>query len=68
MSDGPREPRTRDGSDPVPDAPPAGAAASGDPGDEVDGTTPRGTLFTLMIYIMVLAGMWGVLYWTMLSR
>lgn len=30
--------------------------------------TPRGTLFVLMIYLMVLAGMWGVLYWTMLSR
>lgn len=68
MSDAPREPRTHDGSDPVPDAPPAGAAAPGEPGDEVDETTPRGTLFTLMVYIMVLAGMWGVLYWTMLSR
>lgn len=30
--------------------------------------TPRGTLFAMMVYIMVLAGMWGVLYWTMISR
>lgn len=31
-------------------------------------STPRGTLFVLMIYIIVLAGMWGVLYWTMVQR
>ncbi len=36
--------------------------------DEMDEVTPQGTLFTLMVYIMVLGGMWGVLYWTLLSR
>ncbi|MCA9772535.1 MAG: hypothetical protein KC466_09000 [Myxococcales bacterium] len=36
--------------------------------DDVDDVTPLGTLFVMMVYIMVLAGMWGVLYWTMLSR
>ena len=30
--------------------------------------TPRGTIFVMMVYIIILAGMWGVLYWTMLSR
>lgn len=38
------------------------------PDEPVDDVTPLGTLFVMMVYIMVLAGMWGVLYWTMLSR
>lgn len=28
---------------------------------------PVGTLFVLMIYIMVLAGMWGTMYWILLE-
>ncbi|MDT8435385.1 MAG: hypothetical protein RRA92_01395 [Gemmatimonadota bacterium] len=29
---------------------------------------PLGTLFLLMIFLMVLAGMWGALYLTLLGR
>lgn len=35
---------------------------------EGDDVTPRGTLFLLVVYVMVLAGMWGVLYFTMINR
>ena len=35
---------------------------------EDDDVTPRGTLFVMVVYIMVLAGMWGVLYFTMINR
>lgn len=35
---------------------------------EGDDVTPRGTLFVLMVYIMVLAGMWGVLYFMLINR
>lgn len=29
---------------------------------------PTGTLFVMMIYLMVLAGMWGAIYWLFLER
>lgn len=29
---------------------------------------PTGTLFVLTLYIIVLAGMWGAVYWIMLQR
>lgn len=43
----------------VPEGP--GEATAGERG-------PVGTLFFLMIYVMVLAGMWGTMYWILLSR
>jgi hypothetical protein len=36
------------------------------PEDEERG--PVGTLFVLLLYLMALAGMWGTLYWLLLSR
>jgi len=32
------------------------------------GQEPVGTLFVLMVYVMVLAGMWGTMYWFMVTR
>lgn len=29
---------------------------------------PTGTLFVMMLYLMVLAGMWGAIYWMFLER
>lgn len=29
---------------------------------------PRGTLFVLTLYVMILAGMWSAVYWIMLQR
>ncbi len=45
-----------------------GGEPSVGPEEFVDEVTPRGTLFVMMVYIIILAGMWGVLYWTMISR
>lgn len=39
---------------------------AGDGGPDHD--HPLGTPFLLMIFLMVLAGMWGALYLTLLSR
>jgi len=39
---------------------------SGEAGEDRAG--PVGTLFLLMIYVMVLAGMWGTMYWILVSR
>lgn len=36
--------------------------------DEGDEDHPLGTLFLLMIFITVLAGMWGAMYLTLLGR
>lgn len=50
------------------------ARAGSDGGGNVAGTdgaeerTPMGTLFVLMVYLMVLAGMWGTMYWLLVSR
>lgn len=41
-------------------------------GDEVGETEetpePVGTLFLLTIYVIVLAGMWGTMYWILITR
>lgn len=29
---------------------------------------PRGTLFVLTLYVIILAGMWSAVYWIMLQR
>lgn len=29
---------------------------------------PVGTLFLMMIFLAAIAGMWGLMYWTLLSR
>lgn len=46
---------------------PAGSSAGTDPGDPGE-RTPIGTLFVLVVYLMVLAGMWGTMYWLLVSR
>ena len=43
-----------------------GDGVSGEDGDDRAG--PVGTLFLLMVYVMVLAGMWGTMYWILVSR
>lgn len=35
---------------------------------ESDERGPVGTLFVLLLYLMALVGMWGTLYWLLLSR
>lgn len=45
---------------------PPGDGGAGEVGDEQAG--PVGTLFLLMVYVMVLAGMWGTMYWILVSR
>lgn len=49
------------------DVPPEGESASGDEvsPDDVDA---RGTLFFLGVYLMLLLGMWGAMYWIMVTR
>lgn len=41
-----------------------------DPDDEVsaDDVDARGTLFFLGVYLMLLFGMWGAMYWIMVTR
>lgn len=52
---------------------PASAAGGDDAGTRADARRPEekapiGTLFVLTIYLMVLAGMWGTMYWLLVSR
>lgn len=42
------------------------ARSEPDSGDGYE--APMGTLFLLMIYIMVLAGMWVTMYWLLVAR
>lgn len=43
--------------------------ALNDPGEhEEELPPPTGTLFVMMLYLMVLAGMWGAIYWLFLER
>jgi len=37
-------------------------------GEHPEVPAPVGTLFVLTLYIVVLAGMWGSVYWIMLQR
>lgn len=37
-------------------------------GDDDGYEAPVGTLFLLMVYVMVLAGMWVTMYWLLVSR
>lgn len=39
-----------------------------EPGAEGDYEAPVGTLFLLMIYVIVLAGMWVTMYWLLVTR
>ena len=48
--------------------PGGGDAAAPETGREPVETRPLGTLFFLMIYVMVLAGMWVTMYWLMVTR
>jgi hypothetical protein len=45
----------------------AGSGGGADAGDPEE-RTPIGTLFVLMVYLMVLAGMWGTMYWLLVGR
>lgn len=36
--------------------------------EEEEMPPPRGTLFVLTLYVMILAGMWSAVYWIMLQR
>lgn len=56
------------GEGPSRDDPGAGAAAPAEAGEEAVETRPLGTLFFLMVYVMVLAGMWVTMYWLMVTR
>ncbi len=47
-------------------APDAESGPSELPPDEEPTTT--GTLFIMILFLMALAGMWGIMYFTMLSR
>lgn len=44
--------------------------ASGEPppDSEAEEQGPVGTLFLMVVYLIVLAGMWGTIYWMMLER
>lgn len=42
------------------------SGAGKEPAEDEPG--PVGTLFLLMVYVMVLAGMWGTMYWILVSR
>lgn len=39
-----------------------------DDGAGDDYEAPTGTLFLLMVYVMVLAGMWATMYWLLVTR
>jgi hypothetical protein len=36
--------------------------------DEASLPPPRGALFIMLVYVLVLAGMWGAMYWQLLGR
>lgn len=49
--------------------PPGPAPGQGDDVEELDEVPePVGTLFLLTIYVIVLAGMWGTMYWILITR
>lgn len=48
--------------------PGGGEPAAPEAGREPVETRPLGTLFFLMVYVMVLAGMWVTMYWLMVTR
>jgi hypothetical protein len=61
--DGPVQP-------PAHDEDPAGPPPETDP-DELspeEEPTTTGTLFIMVLFLMALAGMWGIMYFTLLSR
>jgi hypothetical protein len=51
-----------------PDVEPQAGAAPDPDASELDERGPVGTLFVLLLYLMALMGMWGTLYWLLLSR
>ena len=53
-------------SDAGPSSPGQEPASEGQELEEIP--EPVGTLFLLMIYVIVLAGMWGTMYWILISR
>lgn len=44
-----------------------GGDGSGTDGEDPEEQAPIGTLFVMMVYLMVLAGMWGTMYWLLVS-
>ena len=54
-------------SEPEPSS--SGHGSSGTDAEETEEIPePVGTLFLLMIYVIVLAGMWGTMYWILITR
>jgi len=45
-----------------------GSRESGQDPDMGELPPPRGTLFVLTLYIIILTGMWSAVYWIMLQR
>jgi hypothetical protein len=60
--DGPVTPPAHDGPTPPPDDP-----TGHDLSPEEEPTT-TGTLFIMVLFLMALAGMWGIMYFTLLNR
>ncbi|MEJ2503246.1 MAG: hypothetical protein P8177_07995 [Gemmatimonadota bacterium] len=59
---GPVTPPPHDGPPPHPDE-----SASDELSPDEEPTT-TGTLFIMVLFLMALAGMWGIMYFTLLSR
>jgi len=47
---------------------PPGGDPQTPPGSGEDFPAPVGTLFVLVLYVIIMAGMWGSIYWIMLQR
>ena len=43
-------------------------AERADAADAPEGEQPLGTAFVLLVYVVVIVGMWGTMYWILLSR
>ena len=60
--DGPVVPPAHEGPPPAPDE-----SASHELSPDEEPTT-TGTLFIMVLFLMALAGMWGIMYFTLLNR
>lgn len=60
--DGPVTPPAHEGPAPTPDE----SASTELPPEEEPTTT--GTLFIMILFLMAIAGMWGIMYFTLLNR
>lgn len=51
-----------------PEGPVTPPAHGPDPGADPEEPTTTGTLFIMILFLMALAGMWGIMYLTLLNR